>query len=512
MTGGGPTAGFIGSIYEMTLFSRDRIRVPAAVTQGLTLLGGNTLAQIIPAITAPILTRLYRPADFGVFAFVLAVFGVLAPVACMRYDLAILLPEDDAEAAHLTVLCLAISFALAVLGLLVPACIWLFVPGFRIHAIAPLLVMMLPIGIAALGIQLIAQNWSLRTRNYRIQSNAIIVQAFVTVGSQTLLAATLGSNPYFLVIGTLAGYFALVLVYMPVLRRHVLPILKMHWSFESSKRVAISYLRFPIYTGPYVMVGQATLRGVFLVLAALSTSAIVGQYALAQRVVLLPVFTLMAAASQLFFSRAAQNMNDPRMPRMVRTALIAGPLCIGPFFVLLVFFGEPIFMDIFGHEWQQAGRFAAILALPSLVRTLTAWLDRVYDVSNRQRLALIVTASYAVIAITAMYITLRMSGNPERGVECYAAITVVFYLIWLLCALRVAKFDLRMCGELVVSTLVMATFMIAGNWIVVSLGVVWPARLIADVVLTLPIVGTGAWIISKGLRELHPRPKEALSS
>jgi O-antigen/teichoic acid export membrane protein len=496
----------------MTFFSRNRLRVPVAVTQGLTLLGGNTLAQVIPAITAPILTRLYRPSDFGVFAFVLAVFGVLAPVACMRYDLAILLPEDEAEAAHLTALCLAISFMLAVLGLLAPACIWLIVPGSRIQSIAPLLLMMLPIGIAALGIQLVAQNWSLRTRNYRIQSNAIIVQAFVTVGGQTLLAAALGSNPYFLVIGTLAGYFAMVLVYIPVLREHVWPILKKHSSIAGAKRVAFSYLRFPIYTGPYVMVGQATLRGVFLVLAALSTSAIVGQYALAQRVVLLPVFTLMAAASQLFFSRAAQNMNDPRMPRMVRTALIAGPLCIGPFFVLLVFFGEPLFMDIFGREWQEAGRFAAILALPSLVRTLTAWLDRVYDVRNRQRLALTVTASYAVIAITAMYFTLRISGNPERGVECYAMITVVFYLVWLLCALRVARFDLRMCGELVASTFVMAAFMIVGNWVVVSLRVVWPARLIADVLLTLPIIAVGVWIISKGLRDLHPRPEEVLSS
>lgn len=495
----------------MFFLGRDRFRVHAAVTQGLTLLGGNTLAQVIPAVTAPILTRLYRPTDFGVFAFVLAVFGVLAPIACMRYDLAILLPEDEAEAAHLTALCLAVSFALAALGLLVPVCVWLFVPVSRIQAIAPLLLAMLPLGIAALGIQLVAQNWSLRTRNYRVQSNALIAQALVTVGIQTLLAAVYGSNPYFLVLGTLAGYFALILVYIPVLREHVLPILKEHASIAGAKRVAFSYLRFPIYTGPYVMVGQATLRGVFLVLAALSTSAIVGQYALAQRVVLLPVFTLMAAASQLFFSRAAQNMNDPRMPRMVRSVLIAGPLCIGPFFILLIFFGEPIFMDIFGRQWQQAGRFAAILALPSLIRTLTAWLDRVYDVRNRQRLALTVTASYAVIAISAMYVALRISGNPERGVECYAVITVVFYLIWLLCALHVAKFDLRMCGELVVSASAMAAFMVVGNWVVVTLGLVWPARLIADALLTIPIIASGVWVIYRGLRELHPPPRQALS-
>ena len=109
------------------------------------MLGGSTLAQVIPAITAPILTRLYRPTDFGVFAFVLAVFGVLAPVACMRYDLAIMLPEDDAEAARLTLLCLLVSFVMAALTLLAPAGIWLFMSGPRVREIAPLLLIMLPL-------------------------------------------------------------------------------------------------------------------------------------------------------------------------------------------------------------------------------------------------------------------------------------------------------------------------------------------------------------------------------
>jgi O-antigen/teichoic acid export membrane protein len=493
-------------------FNRARVRVPAAVSQGLTLLGGSTLAQVIPAITAPILTRLYRPTDFGVFAFVLAVFGVLAPVACMRYDLAIMLPEDDAEAAQLTLLCLLVSFVMAALTLLAPAGIWLFWSGPRVQAIAPLLLIMLPLGTLALGIQLVAQNWSLRTRNYRVQSHAIIVQALVTVGCQALLGLTLGSSPLFLVLSTVAGYLALVLVYLPIMREHVLPILKKHSSLEGAKTVARAYLRFPVYTGPYVMVGQATLRGVFLVLAALTSSAVVGQYALAQRVVLLPVFTLMAAASQIFFSRAAQKMDDPRMPRIVRTALIAGPLCVGPLFMLVVLNGEPLFMDIFGREWQQAGRFAVILALPSMVRTLTAWLDRVYDIRNRQRLALTVTATYAVIAIAATYVTLRVTGNAERSVECYAVVTAVFYLIWLLCALKVANFDLRMCGELVLATMAMAAFMMGTNWVVASVGIVWPSRLIANILLALPVIAVGLWIASKRARELHHPPQQALSS
>jgi O-antigen/teichoic acid export membrane protein len=485
------------------------LKIHAAIGQGLTLLGGSALAQVIPALTAPILTRLYHPADFGIFAFVLAVFGVLAPIACLRYELAIML-EDEAEVANLTLLCIAATFALASLSFVVLGGLCLIAQEPQLRTIMRMLLLMLPLGLLGQGIQLVAQYWSLRAQRYRIQSRAIIMQAMISVVVQTALAAFWGSSTRFLVLGTLAGYAALVAVYRPILQDVVLPVLTRHATLKGAAHAARSYLRFPIYTGPYVMVGQATLRGVFLVLAALTSSAIVGQYALAQRVILLPVFTLMAAVSQIFFSRAAQKLDDPRMQRMVRTALIVGPLCVGPLFMLMFLFGEPLFMDIFGREWQLAGRFAVILSIPSLVRTLTAWLDRVYDIRGRQRLALAVTATYATIAISTMYVTLRVSGNAEFGVTSYAIITSIFYLVWLLFALSVGKFDLRLCGELVVVSLAVAGFMIVGNWIVVSCGIVWPYRLYADILVALPLIGMGIWLGAIQMRRLHPVPPEAL--
>ena len=179
----------------------------------------------------------------------------------------------------MTLLFLIVTLTIAVLSFLVPACLWVFASGTRIRTFTPLLLTMLPAGVAMLGIQLVAQNWTLRTQNYRAQSLSIVVQAFVTIGIQTLLGATLGSSPYFLILGTLAGYLALVLAYLPVIRGQILPRLKKHHSFGGALRAARLYLRFPIYTGPYAIVAQASVRGVFLVLGALTSTAVVGQYA-----------------------------------------------------------------------------------------------------------------------------------------------------------------------------------------------------------------------------------------
>jgi O-antigen/teichoic acid export membrane protein len=475
----------------MSILNRHSLRLPASIKQGLTLLSGTTLAQAIPAIASPLITRLFRPGDVGAFAFVVAVFGVLTPVACLRYDLAIMLPEDDVEASRLTALCLTIGAATAMLLLLALLIIWDLVSGVETRTIASLLAIMLPMGILLLSLQLVAQNWSLRTHNYPIQSRAVITQALVTIGGQILFGAALGSSAYTLVIGMLAGYVALVLVYLPVIREHVVPRLQRHYSRAGMLAVARTYLRFPLYTGPYAFFGQVSARSAILVLAALTSANIVGQYGVAQRVIYLPVATLLAAASQIFYSRAARGLDDPRMPHMVRTALVAGPLIVGPFFLLVVLFAEPIFRIVFGAEWQQAGRFAAILALPSMVKTLTVWLDRVFDIRARQGLSLILEASYAVISCLATYIALRVTKNPEFAIAVYAAVTVTYLVIWMLCALMVGRFSLRMGGQFVLATAAVTALVTIANSAMAWSGAAMPARVVCVVLLALILSGAG---------------------
>ncbi len=54
----------------------------------LTLMTGTTIAQAIPIAISPILTRIYTPEDFGVFALLYEYqLPILAPVATGRYEL-----------------------------------------------------------------------------------------------------------------------------------------------------------------------------------------------------------------------------------------------------------------------------------------------------------------------------------------------------------------------------------------------------------------------------------------
>ena len=64
----------------------------------LTLMTGTTLAQAIPIAISPILTRLYSPEEFGRFQLFASVATNLAVLGCGRYEFALPLARDEAEA------------------------------------------------------------------------------------------------------------------------------------------------------------------------------------------------------------------------------------------------------------------------------------------------------------------------------------------------------------------------------------------------------------------------------
>ena len=95
-------------------------RSSSFATDVLKLVTGTTFAQIIAVLASPLLTRLYGPEAFGFLALSTSIItSIIRVVACMRYELAIMLPKTDEEAANLLGLCLLCVAVIS--GLTVPA-------------------------------------------------------------------------------------------------------------------------------------------------------------------------------------------------------------------------------------------------------------------------------------------------------------------------------------------------------------------------------------------------------
>lgn len=424
----------------MGFLTRLRGPWPAFASHSLLLVGGTALSQAIQALSSPILTRLYSPTDFGLFALTFAVFGALAPVVCLRYDNAVPLPEDQDEAASVAAACIASSAVIALLSGLLCLAVWMTHPAARLAQVVFLLLILLPSGLFVLGIQRTLQSWSTRDHAFKATAIALSAQAAVTATVQIVLAWVWSGNQYFLVIGTQVGLLASVVIFAVAFRRSTLPLIWRNFTEEGILLAARKFIRFPLYSAPYGFVAQAAARLTLVILAIFTSTAIVGQFALAQRVIYLPITIIMASASQIYYSRAARRFDDLQFRKSIKQALVLGTLIMAPLFILLAVFAEPVFGFVFGKNWVEAGRFAMVLALPSMTITLTSWLDRTYDILGRQRMALIMQASSDIVTLTALFVVLYVSRNAFYGVATYAAIQSAYCIIWTYLTFRISGF------------------------------------------------------------------------
>ncbi len=63
----------------------------------------------------PVVTRLYAQASLVITAVSQSLVAVIAAIACLRYELAIVLSEETDDATHVVILCLALAIVIVLL-------------------------------------------------------------------------------------------------------------------------------------------------------------------------------------------------------------------------------------------------------------------------------------------------------------------------------------------------------------------------------------------------------------
>ena len=317
----------------------------------LTLLAGGVLAQALPLLLGPWLTRLFSPASFGLYHLFAAVAANLAVVACARYEFALPMARDEAEASALRALCLrllAVSTALAAVCGIAWA-LWLGA-GWPLW---------LPAAVGALGLVSLATLNATRAQRFPGLAVARVLQhgggALLQVGAGLLQAG---------VVGLIAAPIAAALAALAVLGwPGPARAARAQW-----QAVARLHRSFPLLNTPHAFLGalQDTLA-VALIAASLGPAA-AGAWGLALRYLKAPATLVGGAVSQALYPRlapadgAAPGCTAAGRALVLRTmALLA--LLAAPLVALLWWLGPALFVWAFGPDWVQAGELARALAL-----------------------------------------------------------------------------------------------------------------------------------------------------
>jgi len=414
----------------------------------VTIVAGSAAAQILVVAVSPLLTRLYTPSDYGAFAVIASLLGIVGSVACLSYDFAIPLPRSDRTAAHLMVVGLvATAVVTAVSG------ITLFVGGAVIEemldatALGPF-IPLLAIGIAATGIIAIGIGWAIRTkayseiwRNRMTQSGTVVV---VQLGLGWLGAGMLG-----LVVGMIAGSVAAAArLLWVILRRDGAAFGRIGRGRAGA--AARRYRRFPLLSAPSVLLNNIGVEASLLLIVALYGTAVGGELSLALRMIALPVTLVSAALAQVYFAEAARLKRDHPTElrrlfwRLTRVVAIGSAV---PFLAAAII--APVaFGPVFGPEWVDAGYYVAILApmyfLAFTVRPTAATVD----ILERQDLSLVREISRLVFIAAAILTAIGLGLGPVGAIAALSAAGCATYLLFGFLSWRaINRFDAQIRRE-----------------------------------------------------------------
>jgi O-antigen/teichoic acid export membrane protein len=390
--------------------SLSSLRNRGGFAQNVLVLAGTTaVSQAALVVGAPVLTRLYEPSDFGLYAAANSILSLLLVVASMRYERAIPLPDDEGAAASLVVLCLVLVVATAVLASLI---FILFGTVLSEALRAPALESVLFVVVAAhlgAGVYQTLSNWALREKIFSDIARTRFSQTVVTLVGQISLGV-LRIAPTGLVIADAVGRAVGSGRLASRLWRRQRVALR-RTSLASVANVARRYRRFALLAVPAALLNTLALQLPTIVLLSLHGPTVGGWYSLVQRVGAVPTTIVGLAVGQVFVAEAAQLAREnpaalgPLFDRTWRTLLA---LAVGPFAVLGVT-APFLFPIVFGEQWREAGPYLTLLAPMYLVAFVANPVTTMMFVLERQDLVMI--SEVFGISLLALVVVLALAAH-----------------------------------------------------------------------------------------------------
>jgi O-antigen/teichoic acid export membrane protein len=343
------------------------------------LLSGSVVAQALPILAAPLLTRLYTPDSFGEFGVFTAAATILASLANMKYEHALLLVKRQATALHLLVICLLSSMAFALLLTLLvfatPSAIWSAL-GFGHDSTV---FAYLPVSFMLAAVMQSLSAMFFRHEQFSLVAKARVIQAVITTFLSLALGAWMPVGGVLVastLVGQCVGVAALV-----VLRQRIGPVpIRRRLLLACASR----FRRFPMFTAPSDLLNALGANIPVLFIGSIYGAAAAGAYAMAQRILGAPLMLIGSAFSDAYRQSAAKSVSSDGTYWEValRTIRILGVIALVPAIICLVY-ARDLFPWIFGQKWALSGALVQVLGVVYFLRFVVSPLSYNYYLAQR---------------------------------------------------------------------------------------------------------------------------------
>lgn len=393
---------------------------------------GAGVAQLMTVAAMPVMSRLYQPDDYGLLAVFLAVSSIVATIITLRYETAILLPAQDSESIALVRLSMNLVWGL---GLLFATVAWLLPEKTRaflgVMSLGPWLPVAVLAGVAT-AMAAIGSSWLNRQRAYIQLTKFRITQSFLGILSGIILG--LWGYTSGLLLAQLASVSIVAVLFLLSLRG-----ISRCRVEQDLCDVAIKHVDVPKYLLATSLLDVVTLQLPVLLMTAWFSSEAAGQFSMAWKILALPLALVGAAVGQVFLQRFSRTWPDATLARQLLydTWKILALVGLLPG-LLVMLFGEQIFVWVLGDAWGNAGKMAAVIAPMIFAMLISSPTSGIFLVIGLQKYSLIFGVAFIFYRSVCIYIGV-VSDNVFQGLLAWVVCELMAIVAYNFIALRRMK-------------------------------------------------------------------------
>ncbi|WP_295402167.1 oligosaccharide flippase family protein [uncultured Thiocystis sp.] len=396
--------------------------------QILTLFSGKAAAQIVLLGSAPIITRLFEPSDYGAAALLIAIAQIATPVATLSYSTAVQLTNRDIDARKLVALvlmtaCLFVSIMTLLMLLLNNLIHSEFMRQFGGWE------WFIPLMLLLYSIETVISSWNTRMKQFKIQATTYVTGNVVGAGSRILLGWAGGSSVGALMVGYLLGTVTRVTY---LIRRSSIfsPSSPQERVNQSTfKQLAVQYRDFPQYAMPTAILQMASKKLPLFFFGSLFSPAAAGFYAMSERLFLGPLNLLQTSIRAVYTQHTADAVKKGRKvtPILAKATFFTAGVTLVPA-LLLHSYGEPGLTWLLTEKWSTAGTFLEIMSPMFFFSSLAIPANAVMVVCRRQSQILTIQIGTSVALVAGVLIAYSFWGTAEAALHSMVIVYAIRHL------------------------------------------------------------------------------------
>jgi len=413
----------------------------------LTLLSGTSIAQIIPIIISPILTRIYTPEDFGLFALYNSIILIFATFIGGKFELAILLPEKKEDALNITILSILLALIISFITL------WgTFIFHKQIASLSNLkdfsnILYIIPFSILSSGLFQSFNYWNNREKNFKRLAKIKIIQSGTTSTTNVCFGLT-GFNNFGLILGSFTGQCIATFI---LGHKFLKSIKSLTDKITHTRIISLGkrYINFPKYEIASSFFNTSSNQAPILLLTTFFNNTITGYFSLSQRILTLPMNLLGTSVSQVFFHEASLCKKENRKLNSLTISTIKKLFYLSfiPMTIIGVF-GDYIFQFIFGKNWVIAGNYARILAPWILIVFIISPVSSLLFILEKQKVSLFFNATLLITRVLSLFVGFYLLHNIYQIIALFSLLSIFIWIILMLFLFQLINIKLKKIAKL----------------------------------------------------------------